>query len=462
MSYSTVNPFTNQTVASFPDATDAEVDQAIDTAESAFQEWRATTVADRAALLTRAAKLLRDQSEEYARILTLEMGKVIGEARAEVALSADILQWYADRGPDLLAPRTLDAAPASGRAQVVKEPLGILYTVEPWNFPFYQVVRVGAPQWVAGNTILLKHASNVPQAAAAMEKLLLDAGAPVGLLQNLYVTRDQSARIIADERVRGVALTGSEEAGRIIATQAAQALKKSTLELGGADAFLVLDDADVAKAAHWGAFGRHWNAGQVCCSSKRMILVDSVYDEYLKAYTAEVAALKAGDPFDESTTLAPLSSQKAADDVRALIGEAVAGGATATEVGEPVPTTGAFVQPTILTNVTADNPIYRKEIFGPVSMILRAADADDAIAIANDSPFGLGGSVFTQDEERGRAVAAKLDTGMVYINQPTGVKADLPFGGVRHSGYGRELIDLGLYEFVNDKLVVVSDIDGAF
>ncbi len=462
MAYKTVNPFTAEVVATFPDATDDQVDAALDQAHEAFLNWRETPAIERAALLGNAAKLLRDQAEDYAKILTLEMGKTINEARAEVTLSADILQWYADNGPALLAPRTLVASPTSGKAEVVKEPLGVLYTVEPWNFPFYQVVRVGAPQLAAGNTIILKHASNVPQSAAAMEKLFLDAGAKKGLLTNLYVTRDQSARIIADERVRGVALTGSEDAGRVVASQAAQALKKSTMELGGADAFIVLDDAELAKAATWGAFGRHWNAGQVCCSSKRMILVDSVYDEFLEKYVPEVEKLKAGDPFDESTTLAPLSSQKQADDVKALIAEAIAGGATATEVGEPVPTTGAFVQPTILTNVAEDNPVYRKEIFGPVSMILRAKDETDAVRIANDSPFGLGGSVFTRDEERGKRVAGQIETGMVYINHPTGVKADLPFGGVKHSGYGRELIDLGLFEFVNDKLVVVSDIDGVF
>jgi succinate-semialdehyde dehydrogenase/glutarate-semialdehyde dehydrogenase len=427
-------------------------------------------VSDRAALLGNAAKLLRDRTEEFARILTLEMGKVIGEARAEVALSADILRWYADRAQNLLEPRPIDHTPESGKsASIVKQPLGILYTVEPWNFPFYQVVRVGAPQLAAGNVIILKHASNVPQSAAAMERLFLDAGAIKGLLTNLYVTRDQSARIVADERVRGVALTGSEDAGRVLAAQAANALKKSTMELGGADAFVVLADAfvvladaEIDKAARWGAFGRHWNAGQVCCSSKRMILVDSVYDEYLTRYTGEVAKLKAGDPFDESTALAPLSSQKAADDVKALIREAVDAGATATEVGDAVPTAGAFVQPTILTNITPDNPVYYKEIFGPVSMILRAEDEDDAIRLANDTPFGLGGSIFTGDEKHGAELAERIETGMVYINHPTGVKADLPFGGVKHAGYGRELLDLGLYEFVNEKLIVVSDIDGVF
>ncbi|GAA2519319.1 NAD-dependent succinate-semialdehyde dehydrogenase [Rarobacter incanus] len=463
MTYQTINPYTAETVATFPFATDAEVDAAVDKAHTAFLSWRAVPVAERATLLGTAAALLREQKEQYARLLTLEMGKTINEARAEVDLSADILQWYADRGPELLQPRTLDHTNESGKeAYLVREPLGVLYTVEPWNFPFYQVVRVGAPQIVAGNTIILKHASNVPQSAAAMQKLFLDAGAPQGILTNLYVNRDQSARIIADERVRGVALTGSEDAGRIVSTQASQALKKSTLELGGADAYIVLPDADIDKAARWGAFGRHWNAGQVCCSSKRMIVVDDVYDKYMSAYTEEIGNLVPGDPFDETTTLAPLSSQKAADDVKALIKEAVEHGATATEYGSPVPSQGAFVQPTVLTDVAADNPVFHKEIFGPVSMVFRAKDEDDAIRIANDSPFGLGGSVFTENEAHGKAVAAQMETGMVYINHPTGVKADLPFGGVKHSGYGRELLDLGLFEFVNDKLVVVSDIDGVF
>lgn len=463
MAYQTVNPYTNEVVATFPDASDAEVDQALDSAQDAFEQWRDTPASERAALLGRAATLLREQSEEHARILTLEMGKTIAEARAEVGLSADILQWYADHGEALLAPRTLEHAADSGKsAQIIKQALGIIYTVEPWNFPYYQVVRVGAPQLMVGNTVILKHASNVPQSAAAMEKLFRAAGAREGLLRNLYLSREQSTRVIEDFRVRGVALTGSEGAGSAIAAQAGKALKKSTLELGGNDAFIVLEDADVAKSAEWGAFGRYWNAGQVCCSSKRMIVLDGVYDEYLERFSAEVAKRTPGDPFDEDTVLAPLSSQQAADDVKALIAEAVEHGATATEVGEPVPSTGAFVQPTILTGVTRDSPVFRKEIFGPVAMVIRVQSEDEAIEVANDTPYGLGGSVFTADEEHGRRLAERITTGMVYINHPTGVKADLPFGGVQNAGYGRELIDLGLNEFVNEKLIVVSDIDGVF
>lgn len=319
-----------------------------------------------------------------------------------------------------------------------------------------------APQLAAGNVILLKHASNVPQSAAAFEKLMQETGLPAGCFQNLYATRDQIETIINDPRVQGVALTGSEGAGALVAAQAGRALKKSTMELGGSDAFIVLDDADLDKAVKWAVFGRHWNGGQVCCSSKRIIVHESIHDEFVRRYTEGVAQLKAGDPMEASTTLAPLSSQQAADDVRRWIDEAVAHGATATVIGAEVPRQGAFVRPVLLTGVKPGNPVYHHEFFGPVSMIFKVKDEDEAIRLANDSPFGLGGSVFTRDIERGKRVAAQISTGMVYINHPTAVKADLPFGGVRRSGYGRELIGLGLKEFVNHKLVGVTDIDGAF
>ena len=391
------------------------------------------------------------------------MGKLTAEALAEVELSAKIFEYYADKAEALLAPEPLNVKEKStGEIVVVREPLGVLFAVEPWNFPYYQLARIAAPQLSAGNTLVLKHASNVPQSAARFEKLLLDAGLPVGGFTNLYATRQQIERIIADDRVRGVALTGSEAAGAVVAQQAAAALKKSTLELGGADAFVVLEDADLDKTVPWAVFGRHWNGGQVCVSSKRMIVVDAVYDEFVRRYAEGVAALVAGDPSDPSTTLAPLSSQKAADDITAQIAEAVKQGATATQVGAPVPTQGAFVQPTLLTDLAEDNPAYYQEFFGPVSLIFRARDEDDAVRIANDSHFGLGGSVFTTDLERGKAVAARIDTGMVFVNHPTLVKADVPFGGVKRSGFGRELTDLGLNEFVNHKVIGVVDIDAEF
>ena len=349
------------------------------------------------------------------------MGKLIGKAEAEVELSAEILDYFAAHGEAFMQPDTLPVSKANGRAIVAREPLGVLLAVEPWNFPYYQVARILAPQLMAGNTLLLKHASNVPQSALAFEKLMRDAGLIDGAFINLFVNHTQIETILNDTRVHGVALTGSEGAGAVVAAAAGKALKKSTLELGGADAFVVLEDADLP-----------------------------------------VAGLEAGDPMDPATTLAPLSSQGAADEVKEKIRQAVAHGATATEVGPKVPKQGAFVQPTILTNVTPDNPANHQEFFGPVSMIWRAKDEADAVRIANDSPFGLGGSVFTRDEKRGEAVARKISTGMVFINQPTRVKADMPFGGVRRSGYGRELINLGINEFVNHKLINVVDIDAPF
>ncbi|MGI3001746.1 NAD-dependent succinate-semialdehyde dehydrogenase [Shewanella algae] len=463
MAYATINPFTGELIKEFPNATDAQVTEAIESAHQAFLSWRNTSFADKAEILNRAAALLRDSKRRYAELLTLEMGKIIGEAEAEVELSAQILEYYAQHAERLLAPQKLPVAdPAEGEALLVNEPLGVLLAIEPWNFPYYQIARILAPQLSAGNTLLLKHASNVPQCAAAFESLMRDAGLPQGAFQNLYATRDQVEQIINSPKVHGVALTGSEGAGAIIASQAGKALKKSTLELGGSDAFIVLEDAELEKTIDWAVFGRHWNAGQVCVSSKRMILVEAIYDKFMEGYTQGVAALKAGDPMDPNTTLAPLSSQGAADEVKQKIREAVEHGATATEVGPKVPEQGAFVQPTILTNVTPDNPAYYWEFFGPVSMILKAKDEQEAIAIANDSPFGLGGSVFTADEQRGLAVAKQVSTGMMFVNHPTMVKADLPFGGIRRSGYGRELIDLGLKEFVNHKLINVVDINAPF
>lgn len=463
MAYQTTNPYTGETLKTFPDATDAQVAQALERGHTAFQQWRLQPVRERVTFLQKAADLLRAKRTEYAKLLTTEMGKLLAEAEAEVELSAAILEYYVKHAEAELAPQPLPCEdPVVSEAQLVHEPLGIILAIEPWNFPYYQIARIMAPQLAAGNVILLKHASNVPQSAAAFEKLMQETGLPAGCFQNLYATRGQIETIINDPRVQGVALTGSEGAGALVAAQAGRALKKSTMELGGSDAFIVLDDADLDKAVKWAVFGRHWNGGQVCCSSKRIIVHESIHDEFVRRYTEGVAQLKSGDPMEASTTLAPLSSQQAADDVRRWIDEAVAHGATATVIGAEVPRQGAFVRPVLLTGVKPGNPVYHHEFFGPVSMIFKVKDEDEAIRLANDSPFGLGGSVFTQDIERGKRVAAQISTGMVYINHPTAVKADLPFGGIRRSGYGRELIGLGLKEFVNHKLVGVTDIDGAF
>jgi succinate-semialdehyde dehydrogenase/glutarate-semialdehyde dehydrogenase len=463
MTYATTNPYTGEVLKTFPDATDSEVIQAIEDANMAFLSWKETSFAERANIMQHAADLLRNDIDAYANLLTLEMGKVTSEAKAEVELSAAIFEYYANNAEKLLAPEKLKLADLSeGDAVIVHDPLGVLLAVEPWNFPYYQVARIIAPQLSAGNTMLLKHAGIVPQCSAACEKLMLDAGLPNGCFQNLYAAHSQTELIINHPLVRGVALTGSEGAGAVIASTAGKALKKSTLELGGADAFVVLADADLEKTINWAVFGRHWNGGQVCVSSKRMIIADEIYDEFLEGYTSGVAKLHAGDPFDSATTLAPLSSQSAADDLKDKIRQAVNLGAKATEVGPKVRDQGAFVQPTILTDVSDNNPVRNWEFFGPVSMLFRAKDEKDAIRIANDSPFGLGGSVFTSNPQHGEEVAKQISTGMVFVNHPTMVKADLPFGGIRHSGYGRELLGLGIKEFVNHKLIDVVDIDAPF
>ena len=463
MTFATTNPFTGEVLKTFPTATDDEIRQAIGKADGAFKLWRETCFAKRAGVMQAAADILRKDSDSLAELLTLEMGKLIGEAKAEVELSAAIFEYYAKNAETLLAPEKLPVTdPAEGEAFLVCDPLGVLLCIEPWNFPYYQIARIIAPQLSAGNTMLLKHAANVPQCAARFEALMLAAGLPEGAFINLFADHNQIELILNDPRVHGVALTGSEAAGAIVAAAAGKALKKSTMELGGADAFVVLADADMEKTVKWAVFGRHWNGGQVCVSSKRMIVADAVYDDFLTRYTKGVSELRMGDPFDPATTLAPLSSQKAADDLKVMIEKAVEQGATATAVGPDVPNQGAFVQPTILTDVGEDNPARYWEFFGPVSMLFRASDEDDAVRIANDSPFGLGGSVFTSDPKHGAEVARKISTGMVFVNHPTMVKADLPFGGVRRSGYGRELLGLGIKEFVNHKLIDVVDIDAPF
>lgn len=463
MAYASINPYTGELLQEFPDATDADINQAIRVSHNAFLEWKECSYTKRGVVLKKAADLLRERASDYARLLTLEMGKVTSEALGEVETCARIFEYYVANTEALLAPQLLPVTePSDGQPTLLHEPLGIILAIEPWNFPFYQVARILAPQLAAGNTVLLKHASNVPQCAAAFEQLMIDAGLPVGGFRNLYAARHHIEIILNDDRVHGVALTGSEGAGSIVASQAGKALKKSTLELGGADAFVVLHDAELEKTAGWAVIGRHWNAGQVCISSKRIILVEEVYEKFMELYIKGVANLKAGDPFDPETTLAPLSSQAAANEVREKIREAVKHGATATEVGPTVPSKGAFVQPTILTDLTKENPAYYWEFFGPVSMIFKAQDEQDAVNIANDSPFGLGGSVFTADVKRGSEVAKQISTGMVFVNHPTSPKANMPFGGIKRSGYGRELIGLGIKEFINHKLINVVDIDAPF
>lgn len=346
MAYKTTNPYTGEVLKEFPTATPEDIQHGIACADETFKEWSLRPVSERVQVLAKAAEILESKKREYAEILTLEMGKLLAEAEAEVDICINMLRYYVENGEAQLAPRYLPAQGFGAQdVQIVNEPLGVLYAVEPWNFPYYQVIRIGAPQFTAGNTIILKHASNVPQSALKMVELFREAGAPEGLLVNVFAGHDATETIISDPRVRGVALTGSEAAGAAVSAIAAKHVKKSTLELGGADAFIVLNDAQLDKAVEWAVFGRHWNAGQVCCSSKRIIVEEGLYDAFLNQYKAKVAELKAGDPMDPETQLAPLSSQQAADDLGKLVEKARSEGATVEELGVVIPEHGSFFPP---------------------------------------------------------------------------------------------------------------------
>lgn len=456
MAYQSINPYNGSILKTFEELTDKQLETAVHTAEQCFQTWRHTSFAERSAVLKRAAAILRARGEEFARPITLEMGKLLEESRGEVALSADILDYYAENAERFLAPQQL--TPASGEATIESSPFGVLFGVEPWNFPYYQLARFVAPNLMAGNVVLVKHSSNVPQCAIAFADLFIEAGAPVGAYTNLIISKAQVAQVIADPRIKGVALTGSEEAGAIVAGQAGAALKKSTMELGGSDAFIVLEDADLDQTVRWALWGRINNAGQCCVAAKRFIVVEKIADRFLEKFTTAMGGLKTGDPMDEATTLAPLSSKQALLKLLDQVNRSVARGARIVLGGKQVEGTGAFMEPTILTDIKPGNPAYTEEFFGPVALFFRVSDEDAAVALANDSSFGLGGSVFTTDIERGKRVANRVDTGMMFINHPTWTAADLPFGGIKQSGYGRELSSLGIQEFVNKKLIRVADI----
>ena len=457
LAYQSINPNDGKLMKSFEHLTNAELDASLAAADTCFQAWRHTGFAQRAAVLNKAAAMLRLQVDDFAKLATLEMGKRIDEARGEVKFSADILAYYAEHAEAFLAPVKLH--PKAGEAHMESSPIGVLFCVEPWNFPYYQLARVAGPQLMAGNVLVVKHAACVPQCAIAFEKLLLDAGAPVGAYTNLRVSHEQSMRVIDDPRVKGVALTGSVPAGRMVAARAGQNLKKSSMELGGSDAFIVLDDADLDKTIPWAVWGRMYNGGQTCCAAKRFIVLDAVADKFLAKFKTALEALKPGDPMDEQTTQGPLSTEEALVQLLKQIDVAVAHGAKLLLGGKRVGRPGSFMQATILTDIAPGNPAFRNEFFGPVVSFYRVKTEDEAIALANDSDSGLGGSVWTKDVARGQRLASRIDTGMMFVNNIDWTDAELPFGGVKNSGYGRELGNLGIQEFVNKKLVRTVQLD---
>jgi succinate-semialdehyde dehydrogenase/glutarate-semialdehyde dehydrogenase len=455
--YQSVNPATGRILKTFREISDQKLELALKTAASCYETWRYLSVPARAKIAAKAAAILRARVDEFARPMTLEMGKRLDEARGEVALSADIIDYYAQHAADFLAPEKLK--PKSGSAVIHRDPLGVLFGVQPWNFPYYQLARFAAPNLMAGNVVMVKHAGCVPQCAVAFEKLWREAGAPNGAYTNLLISHAQVNAVIDDPRIKGVALTGGMAAATRIAARAGKMVKKTTMELGGNDAFIVLADADLDKTVKWAVWAKMNNMGQCCVAAKRYILVEEIADRFIEKFRTALAALEPGNPLDPATTLGPLSTEGALVTLLKQVKRAVAKGATVVLGGSRIDRPGSYMQPTILTTITPANPAYREEFFGPVALIFRVKSDDAAVALANDSDFGLGGSIFTKNIAHGRRLAAQMDTGMVFINHPTWTAADLPFGGIKHSGYGRELSRLGIQEFVNHKLVRIESID---
>ena len=459
MPHFSVNPATGQVLKAFIEHTDQEMINALAKADNAFVSWTARPIEERAKIMARAAELLLEQKNELAKLATLGMGKRIAESRGEVELSAAILQYCADCAPTHLAPKLIKSA--MGDVHLEFSPLGVLLSVQPWNYPYYQLSRSVGPHLMSGNVMLMKHAPGVPQCAVAFERILREAGVPGAVYTNLFLSNDQAGALIDDPRVIGIVLTGSERAGEALASRAGKTLKKSTKELGGSEAFIVLDDADLDHTVAMAILGRFGNNGQNPIGAKRFIVVESMLDKFLPRFIAAAKQLKLGDPLDESVTLGPLSSDSALQRILQQINDATNHGAEVLLGGNRAGGVGAFLEPTFLTGLTPDNPAYKQEFFGPVALIFPAKDEAEAIAIANDSPSGLGGSIYSTDIERAKRVASRVETGTVFINYPDVRWPDLRFGGIKRSEYGKEFSNLGLEEFVNKKFVLVSNIPAA-
>ncbi|KRF31463.1 NAD-dependent succinate-semialdehyde dehydrogenase [Yonghaparkia sp. Soil809] len=453
--YAVINPATGETVKEYATATDAEISAAIDAAHAAARGWaRTTTREERAALVTRVAELHRERRQELAEIIVREMGKPIGDALGEVDFSADIYQYYADNGPALLADEPVDLAEGSeGSAFIRKSALGVLLGIMPWNFPYYQVARFAGPNMILGNTIILKHAAQCPASAEAIQRIFLDAGFPEGAYVNVYATNDQIGTIIADPRVAGVSLTGSERAGAAVAEQAGRHLKKVVLELGGSDPFILLSTDDLDATVEMAVNARVDNSGQSCNGAKRFIVVEDLYDAFLERFVAKMDEVGPGDPMAGEAAYGPLSSAAAAENLEGQVAKAVEGGAQVLTGGTRE---GTFFSATVLANVKPGNPAFYEEFFGPVAQVFKVANEAEAIQLANDTPFGLGSYLFTTDTEQAARVADQIDAGMVYVNCVLADSPELPFGGIKNSGSGRELGTLGIDEFVNKKMIRIA------
>ena len=451
MAFESINPATGETFASFDTWDEATLKNTLLEVDQANAPWSTTPLSERCELMRRAAAQLCEDKKHLATLITQEMGKLYADAEAEVEKCAVGCDYYAEHGPQFLQDEVIESD--AGKSYVCHQPIGTVLAVMPWNFPLWQVFRFAAPALVAGNTGVLKHASNVPQCAMAIEEVFSNAGFPANVFRTLMISASQVQSVIENPAIKAVTLTGSEPAGRQVASTAGANLKKSVLELGGSDSFVILEDADLDLAVKNAVISRFLNTGQSCIAAKRFIVVDSIADDFLQRFKVAVEALKVGDPMDSSTSLAPMARADLRDELHEQVTDSIAAGATAITGCQPVDRPGAFYQPSILANIKSGMRAYEEEFFGPVALVISAKDDEDALRIANDSRFGLGGSVWTGDAARGEAFAKKVQAGAVFVNGFVKSDPRLPFGGVKASGYGRELSHQGMHEFLNIKTI---------
>lgn len=454
MPIATVNPTTGETLISFAPLTEAEIETKLALAESTFEKYKKTDFETRSNWLNKAADILEEDKAKFAEIMTLEMGKPLKSAIAEVEKCALVCRFYSEKAPEFLAdvPISTDAS----SSYVAYQPLGIILAVMPWNFPFWQVFRFAAPALMAGNVGILKHASNVPQCALAIEAIIRKAGFPPGAFQTLLIGANQVAAIVEDERVKAATLTGSEPAGASLASIAGKNLKKTVLELGGSDPFIVLESADLEAAVTTGTTARMLNNGQSCIAAKRFIVSESIGDRFEQALVAQFRALKVGDPMEQDTDIGPLATTTIREELDRQVQNAISNGAKVLLGGKSINGKGNFYPPTILTNIDPNSDVAKEEFFGPVAMVFQVKNIDDAIALANSTPFGLGASAWTQNPQEQQKLIAEIDAGAVFINGLVKSDPRLPFGGIKRSGYGRELSIQGIQEFVNIKTVWIK------
>ena len=455
MAIATINPATGKTLKTFTPLTDVEIESKLALAESTYQEYRRTTFAQRSEWLNKTADILEKDTAKFAKIMTMEMGKTYQSAIAEAEKCAKVCRFYAEKAPEFLANVTIESD--ASNSYVAYQPLGVILAIMPWNFPFWQVFRFAAPALMAGNVGVLKHASNVPQCALAIADIFIQAGFPEGAFQTLLISADRVKAIVEDERVKAATLTGSEPAGMALASVAGEQIKKVVLELGGSDPFIILDSADLEEAVDIGVKARMLNNGQSCIAAKRFIVQDSIADRFESKLIAKFKELKVGDPMDDNTDIGPLATASIRSELDRQVKDAVSKGAKISIGGEPIlDSPGNYYQPTILTNIPIDSAVAREEFFGPVALLFKVKDIDSAIALANDVPFGLGASAWTNIKEESERLVADLEAGAVFINGMVKSDPRLPFGGIKRSGYGRELSSQGIREFVNIKTVWIK------